>query len=410
MKKILVALFGIFLLAACGSKTDIAPTQATSLATSQSMVDAPTSEVSCSAVSAEPTLAPGSGSLFPPVTDADFALGPEDAAVTILEYCDFQAEGCSTMSAVIAQLLDTHEDVRFVFRPFPLTGVLDKSEQAVMAVLAADEQGQFWAMYDLLFERYDDWMDLSSTDFKSWLLREAATTGLDLERFIKALDSPETQSRLDALYENAKTLNIPAVPLVFINGVLQPSFVLDYQNMSDAIGLILLGGKQFTNCPSFDIDPRRQYIATIQTEKGEIVIQLFPDKAPLAVNSFVFLARQGWYDGVPFHRVIPGFAAQAGDPSGTGRGTPGYLYRNEISSLKFDVAGRVAMANFGPDTNGSQFFITYSAAPHLDGAYTIFGQVISGQEVAEKLAAREPSQGGILPVADKVITILVEEK
>ena len=111
---------------------------------------------------------------------------------------------------------------------------------------------------------------------------------------------------------------------------------------------------------------KKQYIATIHTEKGDIVIQLFPDKAPLAVNSFVFLARQGWFDGVTFHRVIPGFAAQAGDPSGTGKGNPGYFFNNEISDLKFDKPGMVGMANSGPDTNGSQFFITFAPAAHLE--------------------------------------------
>ena len=139
-------------------------------------------------------------------------------------------------------------------------------------------------------------------------------------------------------------------------------------------------------------------------------MQLFPDKAPLAVNSFVFLARQGWFDGVTFHRVIPGFIAQAGDPSGTGRGNPGYFFNNEISDLKFDKPGMLAMANSGPDTNGSQFFITFAPAANLDGSYTIFGQVISGLDVAEKLTPRDTSQGGNLSPGDKIISVIIEEK
>ena len=201
------------------------------------------------------------------------------------------------------------------------------------------------------------------------------------------------QPECRSMYDAAKKLSIPAVPLVLINGALQPSYILDYQSMSDAVGLIALGKKQFTQCPSFSVDPKKQYIATLHTEKGDIVIQLFPDKAPLAVNSFVFLARQGWFDGVTFHRVIPGFMAQAGDPSGTGRGNPGYFFKNEISDLKFDKPGMVGMANSGSDTNGSQFFITFAPAPHLDGGYTIFGQVLSGLDVAEKLTPRDPSTG-----------------
>jgi cyclophilin family peptidyl-prolyl cis-trans isomerase len=175
--------------------------------------------------------------------------------------------------------------------------------------------------------------------------------------------------------------------------------------------MIALGKKQFTECPPFDVDPKKQYIATLHTEKGDIVIQLFADKAPLAVNSFIFLARQGWFDGVTFHRVIPGFVAQAGDPSGTGNGNPGYFFKNEISDLKFDKPGMVGMANSGADTNGSQFFITYAAAVHLDGGYTIFGQVLSGLDVAEKLTPRDPSQGtSLLPPGDKILGVDIEEK
>ena len=115
------------------------------------------------------------------------------------------------------------------------------------------------------------------------------------------------------------------------------------------------------------------------------MIQLYADQAPLAVNSFVFLAKQGWFDGVTFHRVIPGFVAQTGDPSGTGKGGPGYFFKNEVSDLRYDKPGVVGMANSGPDTNGSQFFITYAPQPSLDGSYTIFGQVIQGMDVVENL-------------------------
>ncbi|MBI5944137.1 MAG: peptidylprolyl isomerase [Chloroflexi bacterium] len=212
------------------------------------------------------------------------------------------------------------------------------------------------------------------------------------------------------MYEAAKKLNIPAIPLVLINGALQPSYLLDYQNISDTVNLIALGAKQFTACPAFNIDPSKQYIATLHTEKGDIVMQLFPDKAPMAVNSFVFLAQNNWFSGVTFHRVIPGFAAQAGDPSGTGKGNPGYFFKNEFSDLRFDKPGMVGMANSGADTNGSQFFITFAPAPHLDGGFTIFGQVISGLEAAETLTPRDPSQGAALPAGDKILSVDLEIK
>jgi cyclophilin family peptidyl-prolyl cis-trans isomerase len=158
------------------------------------------------------------------------------------------------------------------------------------------------------------------------------------------------------------------------------------------------------------IDPLKQYIATIHTEKGDILVELFPDIAPLAVNSFIFLAENGWFDGISFHRVLPGFVAQAGDPTGTGIGGPGYAFRNETSpDLVFDQEGLLAMANSGPDTNGSQFFITYSSSEHLDGLYTIFGRVIEGMEVAKSLTPRNPSQGSDLPPGDEILTITIEE-
>jgi len=330
--------------------------------------------------------------------------------VTIIEYCEFQSQGCAGMANVVKELLKNYDNLRFVFRPLPLIGILDKSDKAVLAVLAADEQGQFWAMYDLLFTKYNEWTGLSPSKFNDWAAKEASALGMDGDQLTAAINADKTTTRMMSMYEAAKQLSIPAVPLVLINGKLQQSYVLDYQNMSDTLGLIILGQKQFTECPPFNIDASKQYIATIKTDKGEIVIELYPDKAPLAVNSFVFLAREGWFDGVTFHRVIPGFAAQAGDPSGTGRGNAGYLFNNEISDLLFDKPGLVGMANSGPDTNGSQFFITFAPAPHLNGGYTIFGRVRSGLDVAEQLSPRDPAQGTLLPPGDKITSITIEEK
>ena len=396
----------IFVLNACVSKTET-PSTPTVVVENPVILDTPTLAISCAAISAEPTAAPSS-SLFPPVSDADLSIGPADAPVTIIEYCDFQSQGCGNMSTVIGELMRNHDDLRFVFRPLPLIGIMDKSDKAILAALAADEQGQFWMMYDLLFAKYGEWTSLKPDDFNAWAVREAVKLGIDGDQLEAAINASETASRMTVMYEAAKQLNISAVPLILING--EPLYLLDYKNVNDTVGLIALGQKQFTSCPAFNIDPAKQYIATIQTEKGNIVMELFPDKAPLAVNSFVFLARQGWFDGVTFHRMIPGFVAQAGDPSGTGKGNPGYFFNNEISDLKFDKPGMVSMANSGPDTNGSQFFITFAPAPHLDGSYTIFGQVISGLEVAENLTPRDPSQGTTLPPGDKILSVTIEEK
>lgn len=412
MKKILLILLmagGAFLLTACATNSDLPATP--TFVASPVIVNTAKPEFTCKVISAIPTTAPEAQSVVPVISDADFSIGPADAPVTIMEYCDFQSQGCLVMAQTIAELMRDYEgNVRLVFRPLPLLNVLDKSEASALAAFAAGEQGKFWEMYDLLFVKYNEWVNLSPGQFQSWLTKEAVSVGIDADQLTAAMKAEEAKDRLAAAYEAAEQLSIPAVPLVFINGVLQQSYVLDYRNMSDAIGLILLGDKQFTECPPFDVDPAKQYIATLETEKGEIVIQLFPDKAPLAVNSFLFLARQGWYDGVTFHRVIPGFAAQAGDPSGTGRGNPGYFFDNETSDLLFTKPGMVGMANSGPNSNGSQFFITFSPAAHLNGYYTIFGQVIRGLDVAEQLTPRDPSQGGFLPAGDLILRVTIEEK
>ncbi len=169
--------------------------------------------------------------------------------------------------------------------------------------------------------------------------------------------------------------------------------------------------KQWSSPPEMTIDPNKSYTATIETAKGNIVIELLPKIAPKTVNNFVFLARAGYYDGVTFHRVLKGFMAQGGDPTGTGMGGPGYEFENETSpEVTFDGPGIVAMANAGPDTNGSQFFITYDATPHLNGGYSIFGKVVSGLEVALSLTERDPENNPDAPPGDAMKTITIEEK
>lgn len=158
------------------------------------------------------------------------------------------------------------------------------------------------------------------------------------------------------------------------------------------------------------IDPARQYTATVKMAGGgEFVIQLYPDKAPITVNNFVFLAREGYFNGVTFHRVLEGFMAQGGDPTGTGAGGPGYQFVNEDSDLTFDKAGVVAMANAGRDTNGSQFFITFAPQPYLNGDYTIFGQVISGMDVVSGITLRNPDDNPDFQ-GDAIESITIEEK
>lgn len=150
--------------------------------------------------------------------------------------------------------------------------------------------------------------------------------------------------------------------------------------------------KQYSSAPAMVIDPKKQYRAIFHTSRGDITIQLFTQQAPKTVNNFVFLARDGFYNNTTFHRVIHGFMVQGGDPTGTGRGGPGYQFADEQSALtiKHDKPGILSMANAGRNTNGSQFFITYGPQPHLNGKHAVFGQLISGQEVLDAIRERDP--------------------
>ncbi len=147
-----------------------------------------------------------------------------------------------------------------------------------------------------------------------------------------------------------------------------------------------MSSKQWSTPPAMQIDPKKRYTATITTNRGDIVIALYPQQAPKTVNNFVFLAKQGFYDGVTFHRVIRDFMIQGGDPTGIGSGGPGYGFEDEVrnNTLKHE-AGVLSMANAGPNTNGSQFFITHSPQPHLNGKHTVFGKVSSGMDVVNSI-------------------------
>lgn len=168
--------------------------------------------------------------------------------------------------------------------------------------------------------------------------------------------------------------------------------------------------QKYNAAPPMTIDVNKKYLATFKMANGgEFVVQLFPDKAPKTVNNFVFLAREGFYNGTTFHRVLDGFMAQGGDPTGTGTGGPGYQFEDEFSDLTFDKPGLLAMANSGPNTNGSQFFITYAPTPHLNGQHTIFGEVIEGMDVINSITRRDPQKNPDFE-GDAIETITITEE
>ena len=326
-------------------------------------------------------------------------------------YGDLQNTASGWFSAVTNQLLDENPGkIRYISRVFPMVGRNDKAVIAAQAVEAAHNQNKFWELHNLLYSQQESWVNLPIADFEQWVAAQASDLGMDIGQFQADLKSEAVVNLVQSNFETAREFGPFAVPLIILNGeiYLGPQ---DYVSMNDIAQLILLGKRQFTNCPPTTVERTKQYIATLHTEKGEIVIQLLADKAPFTVNSFIFLAQNGWYDDITFHRVIPELYAQSGDPSGTGKGTPGYFVVTEIlPDLTFDKPGVVAMVNSGPDASNGQFFITYDVAPQFDGQFTIFGQVLSGMDVLMSLTPRNAQIGVETPPGDKLLSIDIEEK
>ena len=366
----------------------------------------------CVAMNAIPTSEADEDSLFPPVSDADRVLGVENAAVTFTVYCDLQSDGCATLLESLDTLHDEFEnDVRVVYRDYPQleNPGHELSGLAAQAVHAARLQGGDWDLQALLFATQTEWGALTESAFVAWVADQAATLGMDGEQLQADLQSDALASLPVEAYQTALEIGIPGTPFLLFNHQIYYT-AMDLASLRRATKLTVLGARQFATCPPSVVDFEKRYLAYLETEYGEVIIQLYPQEAPVAVNNFVFLAREGWFDGVTFHRVVPGLLAQTGDPSGTGLGSPGYFFADEIGdTLLFDKPGVVAMANVGADTNGSQFFITYAAAPALNGRYTIFGQVIAGMDVLAQLSPREEAFGEILPPGDLLLSVRIEE-
>ena len=323
------------------------------------------------------------------------------------------------MSPLLKRLADAYpNDVQTVYRHFPLPSH-PLSFIAAEAAEAAAAQGKFWEMEEKIFANQQCFASQSEGEFRKTLSQYAQEIGLDVAKFTSELEAGKYKDKVQSAQDLAQQLGLPVTPFLLLNGSPWPEGMnyLSYTNLEGVVKyLVELPKRQYKEAPSMQIDKNKQYTATIKTDQGDIVVKLYADKAPIAVNNFVFLAKNGWYDGVTFHRVLPDFVAQAGDPTGLGLGGPGYEFANEVTGLKFDKEGLLAMANAGPNTNGSQFFITYGPTAQLDAAdpakeanYTIFGEVISGMDVARRLTPRDPNQNPDV-LGSVIETITIEEK
>lgn len=325
---------------------------------------------------------------LPPLSEDDWVKGNPDAPITIFEYADFQCPACVNFAQLTHFLLESFpSSIKVVFRHLPLPSIHDKAFISGMAAEAAGAQGKFWEMHDFLYLSQGQWNAMTEQEFVDWILVQAVQFDLDVDQFENALLDTEKRALLEEVTTERLNMGMNYTPTVVVNNRI---FRDNKPNLFGLVGIFEFGG--FQECPNWVIDPVGTYLAKLDTSAGEIEIELFADKAPIAVNSFVYLAQNGWYDDVYFHRVIPGFVAQAGDPSGLGVIGPGYTFVNETDNdLSFDRKGIFAMANAGVDTNGSQIFITLAPATDLDGGFTIFGQVTEGSmDRLDEIALRDP--------------------
>ena len=341
-----------------------------------------------------------------------------DPAVTVIEYADFQCPGCAGFSPLLRQISEAFpDDVQVIYRHFPLNSIHPNAQKSAEAAEAAGAQDKFWPYHDLLFERQADWSSLDAAAARDFFVALAEELELDTDQFAADLDSGAFAERVSASEQEATSLGLPGTPSAIVNGQIVPGEALprDFETweafVNEEIKLRDLKARQFSTAPEMSIDQEARYLATVEMASGgAFTIELLPQSAPQTVNSFVFLARNGWFDNVTFHRVLPGFVAQTGDPSGTGRGGPGYYIPNEVDpNLSHNEAGVVAMANAGPNTNGSQWYITYGDVSQLDGNYTIFGRVTEGMDVVEAITPRDPSRNPGAPAGDLITTITIEE-
>jgi cyclophilin family peptidyl-prolyl cis-trans isomerase len=325
-------------------------------------------------------------------------------------YSDFQSPNAALGLADLLGVYDRHpEEVQIVFRHFPVLPQYDKDSLAGQAVEAAGRQGLFWEMVRHLTMSYPEWSVLPPEGFRQWLTEQAPALGLDPAAFAADLDGGRFAPLMVEAFQEASGAGIPGVPTIFLDGV-PVRLSLTPLNLESAVRLELLAQQQFETPPPMAIDPAHGYTAYLELKQGEVVIQLLPESAPQAVNSFVFLARQGWFDGMTLFRVEPGALVESGDPSETGFGDAGYHLPDEIDSRwTFDKAGMVALSSAGPGSGGSRFFINLEPLPALNGSRTIFGRVIEGLDLLRDLPARDPALDMLSPGATTVRHVRIEE-
>jgi cyclophilin family peptidyl-prolyl cis-trans isomerase/protein-disulfide isomerase len=371
----------------------------------------PSGPATCSAAPILPSISAEVDKMIPDPSKSDWVIGSDTAKIIVYEYTDYQCQICANLAMNLRQLQKVYpEDVKIVFRYLPLTDEHDKAALAAQAAEAAGLQDKYWEMHDLLFTLQDEWISLSVKEFSTWLVDQAKVLELDKNKFMEDMVSDKTiQKVFDATRKSAET-TLTNPPALFFNKTLYQDWV-DISSLNNMVEYYKLPEHAFTACPENTIDANKKYTVTFTTQKGDIVFELYPKEAPMAVNNFVFLSRQKWYDNTPFYRVVPGYLVQAGDPTGSGNGRPGYQFSTEVTPLlRFNQPGMLAMTADKNNMNGSQFFVTYTAIPEFDGKYTIFGKVIDGMDVLESLRPRDPYYDQVLLSPDILQSVTIQEE
>lgn len=370
------------------------------------------------------------------ITEKDWSLGPEDAAMTILMYSDFECPHCSNAGLAMLKFQAEHpDDVRYVYRHFPLP-YHTKAPAAAWAANAAGKQDPkyFFTIEHYLYENQQAWAQFATIEeFEPWLKDYVATIeGLDFAQWEIDYQDDAMRTQLEVDFDKAATSDfIGGTPTVFLNmNAYKGGW--DQKVLSDYLAYFMLQKRAYTELPPIVIDPAKEYRAIIETSKGDIIVELFADESPLAVNNFVYLASEGWYDGNPFYRVKDGFIAETGDPAGNGMGATGYLFANDVNDLSYGEAGLVGMVNGGKDKNGSKFFFSNDLKTYFEttinalndqtkeenklsadeianevnreltkmtDTYPIFGKVVEGLELIPTLTTE-----------DAIVTITIESK
>ena len=359
---------------------------------------------------------------LPPVSADDWQNGPADAAVTFMVYSELQCPFCAQFEPLMVAIQEKYpDDVRTVFRhrPFP-ESFHNKSILAAQALEAAGKQGKFEEFKNFMFERQSKdpnnpavadlpdgefWSGLTPDQFDEWMAERVPDLGINADQFLEDMFSDEIVQKIQQKKDEADRLGINGTPTLFINGYPWPEQQRGVELFSIYTDLILSQEMEFDACPPTVIEEGKDYYATISTTQGDIVVDLFEEQAPIAVNSFIFLARQGWYDDLRL--FVTDELALSGDPSDTGFGGSGYILLDEVNAdLNFDEPGMLASyARLGPGMNTSSFFISKIPLTGQEGR-TIFGRITEGLDVLEKLTLLETTTQETL---DRVVSISITE-